>query len=334
MNSIPEEPNDYHQYMWVFFKRDGLEFFIAAFKFYLALLNNDINAIRENPELRVLFPESDEAASKVHQEAKNISLIIEWLEKELGPNDNQRTDFEITITHGTIRYLKAAGILYVKKLRAERDRLSAGNTVSKYTIEEIDSRITRYEEILGSGVFSKASLKPFLLRNTSFKEGVRKEEIEGPTTEFVAMNPPPVVTLESIEIFDPQIRARCMDLFHQFSENGEHDRLDMIVSEATKILEDRLRKRSEFPKDKPAQKLASHAFNPNSPVLKVSDVPSEQTAILNLFNGVFGFIRNGVHHNIVEDLSPQRVLQIVGMVDYLVSVCESAEKLDLEEDGI
>jgi hypothetical protein len=47
---------------------------------------------------------------------------------------------------------------------------------------------------------------------------------------------------------------------------------------------------------------------------------------------VFGFIRNHVHHNLVENLLPDRVLQIVGMIDYLIFLVENAAKTVASEN--
>lgn len=115
-----------------------------------------------------------------------------------------------------------------------------------------------------------------------------------------------------------------MDLFAQFHEDGQHDRLDTVVNEATRILEDRLRSLSGAPETCVGVDLARHAFGTPSPRLSVSDIASEQESAHLLYRGVFGFIRNSVHHRLVEVLQPERVLQIVGMIDYLLSVAEAA----------
>lgn len=137
--------------------------------------------------------------------------------------------------------------------------------------------------------------------------------------------PQPVV-LESIEIRDPELRKRCLDLFTKFRTEGAHDRLDTVVTEATRVLEDRLRSLSSAPATCTGVELAAHAFG-SSPRLIVSDVEPEQQGCpppLSLFRGVFGFIRNSVHHKLVDNLQPERVLQIVGMMDYLLFVMEGA----------
>ncbi len=85
------------------------------------------------------------------------------------------------------------------------------------------------------------------------------------------LRPRPVV-LDSIEIRDPKLRKRCLDLLAQFHEDGQHDRLDTVVNEATRILEDRLRSLSDAPATCVGADLAKHAFGPPSPCLIVSEV--------------------------------------------------------------
>jgi hypothetical protein len=137
-------------------------------------------------------------------------------------------------------------------------------------------------------------------------------------------SPPPQIPVASIEIHDPELRKRCLDLFTQFQRDGHHDRLDTVVNEATRILEDRLRSLSNALPTCVGVDLAKHASAPPSPYLTVSPILPEQEAAHLLFRGVFGFIRNSVHHRLVGTLQPERVLQIVGMVDYLIWVAEAA----------
>jgi hypothetical protein len=71
--------------------------------------------------------------------------------------------------------------------------------------------------------------------------------------------------------------------------------------------------------------LASRAFGGSKPVLRVSAVEAEQQAAHLLYRGVFGFIRNNVHHKLRPDLAPERVLQILGLIDYLVYLADTGQ---------
>lgn len=61
----------------------------------------------------------------------------------------------------------------------------------------------------------------------------------------------------------------------------------------------------------------------------VDAIDQEQEAAHLLYRGVFGFVRNSGHHRLLGPLQPERVLQFVGMVDYLISVAEAAARREL-----
>lgn len=72
--------------------------------------------------------------------------------------------------------------------------------------------------------------------------------------------------------------------------------------------------------------LVKLAFAPLSGQLIISAIAAEQEGAYALYRGVFGFIRNSVGHRLLGDLQPERVLQIGGMIDYLISVAEAARR--------
>ena len=137
--------------------------------------------------------------------------------------------------------------------------------------------------------------------------------------------------IDSIEILDPELRSRCLDLFQSFKQDGQHERLDTVVTEATRIFENKLRSISGAPADCVGVDLATYAFGEKTPKLIISEVTAEQEAVHLMFRGVFGFIRNHVHHQLVENLLPERVLQIVGMIDYLIFLIQNSTRVEPTE---
>lgn len=135
---------------------------------------------------------------------------------------------------------------------------------------------------------------------------------------------------DSIQILDAELRERCLDLFEAFHKDGKHERFDTVISEATRIFETRLRSLSGAPDKCKGVDLAQAAFGGNPPVLKVSDVSAEQQAVHLLYRGAFGFIRNPFQHKLLGKLSPDRVLQILGFIDYLLYIAENAERTSQE----
>jgi hypothetical protein len=140
----------------------------------------------------------------------------------------------------------------------------------------------------------------------------------------LSQRPRPVI-VGSIEILDHELRARCLDLFNQFQESGQADRNDTVVAEASRILENRLRKVLGADDGKSAKQLVSDAFSAKSPRLVVSKVPAEQESAQLLFLGTFGFIRNSVQHKLLANMPAERVLQILGWTDYLLSVIDQSQ---------
>src|SRR5690606_35773409 len=113
---------------------------------------------------------------------------------------------------------------------------------------------------------------------------------------------------------------RCLDLFNQFQESGQADRNDTVVAEASRILENRLRKVLGADDGKSAKQLVMDAFSAKSPRLVVSKALPEQESAQLLVLGTFEFIRNSVQHKLLANMPAERVLQILGWTDYLLSV--------------
>lgn len=76
---------------------------------------------------------------------------------------------------------------------------------------------------------------------------------------------------------------------------------------------------------KNAKQLVTLAFNVDKPILVVSNVRAEQEAAQLLFLGTFGFIRNQVQHKLLGDMPADRVLQILGWIDYLLAVISQSK---------
>jgi hypothetical protein len=196
-------------------------------------------------------------------------------------------------------------------------------------LKAVDQRISYFEEKTKIGVFQNATPQPLFVSELEPKE----DSIEQPISVELETKRPRPVLIDSIEILDPELRSRCLDLFQRFKQDGQHERLDTVVTEATRILENKLRSISGAPAECVGVELATYAFGGKTPKLSVSKVLAEQESIHLLFRGVFGFIRNHVHHQLVENLLPERVLQIVGMIDYLIFLAENASRAMVPEGG-
>lgn len=316
------EPNDYHTYNLLSFNSDTIHFYLESVKFYEGLLEEDVAAIKSDKDLAFLLVAQDEKNIEVLKELARVTKLKEWIREKIKGKGYEAWDYDLTMSHGTVRFLKSVGLLYLQHLKNRRNILSSKPRISIHALKAVDQKISYYEEKTKLGVFQNATPQ-ILLVSEPKSEDITVENI---TPVDIETKRPRPVLIDSIEILDPELRSRCLDLFQSFKQDGQHDRLDTVVTEATRILENKLRSISGAPATCGGVELATYAFNGKTPQLIVSDIQAEQESAHLLFRGVFGLIRNHVHHHLVDNLLPDRVLQIVGMVDYLIFLTESATR--------
>ena len=300
------------------------EVLYRSVKFYEELLKSDIVALEDDRDLSALIDKRSRDDLEVYRELKRATRVREWMEKEREKAGEDAWDLYVSLSHGTVRYLKATAELYLAHLRDRRDRLAARPNISRYVLETVDAALTKIEELLQSGVFGKAMPIPLLYDQLLSPNDRIEEEKEEP--RLALRTAPRPVVVSTIEILDPELRKRCLDLFEAFREDGQRDRLDTVITEATRILEHRLRLLSGAPEDRVGVDLATYAFGGQSPRLLVSSIPAEQEAAHLIFRGIFGFVRNRVHHRLSGELLPERVLQVLGLIDYLIALAQGATR--------
>jgi hypothetical protein len=316
---MSEHP-DHHQYGAVLFYGETLEFFLSGLRFYEGLLQKDLDEINKDPDLKLFLNPTDTGRFPVHDELARVKRVHEWLTGELKGND--RFGANVSVSHGTVRFIKSVCQLYLQYLESKRNALAARPNISREALSAVDQKLSALREKTVIGVFKEATARPLLVEQMVSETPPRPVVVDSPAVIAATQVPRPVL-IDTIEILDGELRSRCMDLFGQFSESGQHDRLDTVISEATRILEDRLRRHSGGAPNVVGVELATFALAGATPRIVLSTISAEQEAAHLLFRGVFGFVRNRVHHHLVADLSPARALQIVGTVDYLLSLLES-----------
>jgi len=321
-----QEPPDHHNYIGIMLYRDSFFFFLYAVKFYETLIEKDIKTLEADPDLKTILDGETIHSLEIHHDFDRARRVRVWMEKLIAEKGPDSFDFDLpSISHELIRFFKSAGILYLKHLKAIRNALATKPNLSRHALQAVDTRISEFEGKIEMGVFHKATPFPLLVEDTGSEEHIEGVPEVGEQNLNKIRRPRPVV-LDSIQLLDKELRERCLDLFHAFQEDGKKDRLDTVITEATRILESRLRLLSHAQKDCVGVDLATYAFKIPKPVLKISDIPSEQEAVYLLYRGVFGFIRNRAHHQLMGELLPERVLQILGLIDYLLQLAEGAEK--------
>ncbi len=324
------ENHDGHVYNWIMFERETVDFVLRAIDFYVSLLSDESQELAKDPDLASLITEDTRRELGLGRDKEQANRLKEWIKRESEKRDDSY-HVDISMSHGTVRFIKAVSLLYLAKLKSKRNRLASRPNVTALTLSALDREITRKEELFSSaGVFKNASPVPLLAQ---YREAPDTEITDAPSRSdgevaLLTVSRPRPVLVDSIEILDHELRSRCLDLFNQFQESGQSDRNDTVVAEASRILENRLRAATSCTDGGAAKQLATFAFNGQKPKLRVSPVPSEQEAAQLLFMGTFGFIRNQVQHKLLGSLPAERVLQVLGWIDYLLSVIEQAERVE------
>jgi len=308
------EQDDNFQYWGVDLYADTVKFFIDALRFYSGLLKRDLEALQDDPDLRILLDVKG-AQSPIQRELERTDRAIALLDGQWD-KDAHGLGTMVNVSHGSVRFLKSVGLAYLSHLRERRNVLAGRSIVSESVRGEIDRQLARYAEKVQMGVFGGATPKPLVTSELS-------RSSESTVSQNVSPTPPPIV-LSGIEILDAELNARCLDLFSTFVQNSQADRFDTVVMEATKILEHRLRHAANLDSSHDGVKLVTAALGGTVPRIVLSPHPGEQEAAHLLFRGVFGFMRNPFHHRLIGTVAQQRILQILGTVDYLLHLLESS----------
>lgn len=322
------ENHDGHVYNWIMFERETVDFVLPAIDFYVSLLGDESRELTEDPDLASLITEDTRRELGLGRDKDRATRLAQWI-REHAEKHGDSYHVDISLSHGTVRFVKAAAMLYLARLKTRRNVLASRPNVTAATLSAIDREISRKEELFSSaGVFKNATPVPLLASfETTLPATVAQATTQAPESLLTAARPRPVL-VDSIEILDHELKARCLDLFNKFQEAGQSDRNDTVVAEASRILENRLRAVTACEDGSNAKQLVTLAFNSQKPRLRVSAVVAEQEAVQLLFLGTFGFIRNQVQHKLLGDLPAERVLQILGWMDYLLSVIEQAERVE------
>jgi hypothetical protein len=327
MEEEVKEADDGKIYQFMNLYADTVHFLTKALHFYRELLATNLKALESDKDIKELLEIEPKEASVIRNEILRVKRAIDWIEKIQESQGRESPDYDFMgLTHGFVRFLKSVGVLYVAHLRQRRNEFAARTNVSKYAVEELDAKLSKFEEkVKSTGVFGRASTVALLVDELAPLRVTAEIPSTGKSEVSLANVPEPrPVMLERVQVLDAQLKERCLDLFNDFTQKGQHKRFDTVIVEATRILEDRLRSKMEVT-GQTGDELAVMAFGPK-PKLRVSDVDAEQQAVLLFFKGIFGYIRNPPHHKLLGELSPERTLQILALLDYAIHIVESATR--------
>ena len=174
---------------------------------------------------------------EIYKKLERSKRIESFIKKNFEKDGGDAIDYDLTkITHGFVRYLKSVGLLYLKYLKSCRNTLSSKPNISQAGLQSVDNRISQMEEKINIGVFHGATPRPIVADDLE-AASEQPEQESAPERLAKVVRPRPVVK-PSVELLDTQLRERGLDLFDKFREDGKHERLDTVITEATRILED------------------------------------------------------------------------------------------------
>jgi len=317
------EPSENHIYEMVMFRVDSLKLMLTALKFCSKQLETALGSLRQDKEWDEILDEERWNAIPSSQELGRIKRLVEWLENLVKDKKQPYDTVYSGIAHGAVRYMKSALGVYIDHFKEKRDALARDPSVPSSVVETIDARLAELRELMNIGIFERASLIPLIAGvNRPLEKPMSVKDIPHSKTPQTA----PVSVISTIQILDKQLQDRCLDLFQNFTEQNQGHRYDTILTEATRVMEDRMRKTSGAPSDIEGVKLATFCFGPDNGKLRFSDDNGVQESVHLLARGVFGLIRNPVHHELNEKLEKERVIQILGLVDYMLHLVSASVK--------
>lgn len=122
---------------------------------------------------------------------------------------------------------------------------------------------------------------------------------------------------------DPILLARCRDLLLASSN------FDRVINQATLILEDRIRTKSQPPKKMTGEPLVGFAFNEDVDKTRLrveSGDADDQRGFTQILRGIVPAFRNKTHHHIVDTLSREEAMRVVGFIDVLLGIVDKSVK--------
>lgn len=125
-------------------------------------------------------------------------------------------------------------------------------------------------------------------------------------------------------IEDNELRDRCQDLLLAPKN------FDRAINQATLVLEDRIRKKSEPPSKMVGETLVNYAFKEEiaKTVLEIASGDSEdQRGFTQMLRGVVPAFRNKTHHHIIRGFSREEAMRVCGFIDVLIRTVENTKKI-------
>ena len=125
--------------------------------------------------------------------------------------------------------------------------------------------------------------------------------------------------IQDIELLD-----RCQDILMASSN------FDRPVNQATLVLEDRIRKKSQPPTQQTGENLVNFAFKEDltKTILQIAGKdPDDQRGFTQILRGIVPAFRNRTHHHVTNNFSREEAMRVCGFIDVLLRVVDASIKV-------
>ncbi|TKW61765.1 MAG: hypothetical protein DI628_03850 [Blastochloris viridis] len=122
-------------------------------------------------------------------------------------------------------------------------------------------------------------------------------------------------------IQDEELRNRCADLL------SARDHFDRAINQATLVLEDRIRRKSNNKDGLTGTPLVNKVLNTDlsKTVLKLSNDEGEHEGFCHIIRGIMGAFRNETHHHVTERFSREDALKVCSFIDNILKIISNSE---------
>ena len=263
-------------------------------------------------------------ASPFEEEVDHLRGMVEWGKEKLAAiGDSARGTITVNgVSYGSLRYLKA-GVLYrAFEIEKQRSGFLAKNTiVPRSVLRSFDARI---EQLRGMSEMGKLSgLRPAdVLFELTEAQSAAGDPLPRPR---LVQAFPPAASDSEIFVVDEVLRKRCLPLLRAIDGEGARDQYDSVIREMSVVLEDRVREVSGYTGNASGGDLLGITMARDPVLIRFSLEKNIQEAAHLFFRGYSGLVRNEVMHRLVESYTRERVVQLLGTVDYLLYLLSRAE---------
>ncbi len=316
-------PRDYFRIS--FMSKEALEHYREAARHYKAILDRAWSQIQAHQNLLALLDENERRSLPIGVERDTTDRMIAHLAELIERAQREGGDVNfVEVSRDWIGWVKSVCRLYEGSIRRDLDQVERVREMPAAVISSLRARLAQLAEKTSLGVFAEVDPTPLVIEDLVATEPPRSgqppEAREGgePQIPDSSPSPPPVTTAPPI--LDIELRERTLDLYSIFESRALEERYDTILREIGAVVEDRLRNACGAPPEKIGVELASYAFGGQTPRIRLSLNAAEQEGVHLLFRGFFGWVRNPAGHRLLGKVSKERVLQVLGLADYLLGL--------------